>query len=66
MAIKLMQVQSELFILTDYCIYICILDEALVDMVVKDGQPYSVVENEAFIKFVSILDPASTILGRKA
>lgn len=42
------------------------LAEALVDMRVKDGRALSVVEEEAFIRFVSIPDPASTIPARKA
>lgn len=42
------------------------LDEALVDMIVKDGQPFCVVEDEGFRKFVCILDPTYAILGRKA
>lgn len=42
------------------------LAEALVDMRVTDGRASSVVEDEAFLRLVSIPDPASAIPGRKA
>ncbi len=42
------------------------LYEALVDMIVKDGQPFSVVEDEGFRNFVKILDPSNTIPSRKS
>ncbi len=42
------------------------LDEALVDMIVKDGQPSSMVEDEGFRNFVKILDPSYTIPSRKS
>ncbi len=42
------------------------LYEALVNMIVRDGQPFSVVEDEVFRSFASILDPTHIIPGRKA
>ncbi len=42
------------------------LDEALVDMIVKDGQPVSLVKDEGFRNFVKILDPSYTIPSRKS
>lgn len=41
------------------------LDEALVDMIVKDGQSFSVVEDEEFRNFIKILDPSYSIPTRK-
>ncbi len=41
------------------------LDEALVDMIVKDGQPFSIVEDEEFRNFIKILDPSYSIPSRK-
>ncbi|KAG7514676.1 zinc finger BED domain-containing 4-like [Solea senegalensis] len=42
------------------------LDEALLNLVIVDTQPLSVVENEGFRAFVHLLDPTYTIPGRKA
>jgi len=42
------------------------LDDALVEMVVKDLQPFSVVEDEGFRAFVGKLDPAYTLPTRRA
>ena len=42
------------------------LDEALLNLIVIDTQPLSVVENEGFRAFVHLLDPTYTIPGRKA
>ncbi|TWW54792.1 hypothetical protein D4764_01G0007630 [Takifugu flavidus] len=42
------------------------LDEALVDMIVKDGRPFSIVEGEGFQNFIKILDPSYSIPSRKA
>ncbi|XP_055082535.1 E3 SUMO-protein ligase ZBED1-like isoform X2 [Periophthalmus magnuspinnatus] len=33
------------------------LDEAIVDMIIKDGQPFSMVEGEGFTNLLKILDP---------
>lgn len=41
------------------------LDEALLDMIVKDGQPFSIVEDEGFQQFIKILDPSYSVLSRK-
>nr|XP_046263256.1 E3 SUMO-protein ligase ZBED1-like isoform X2 [Scatophagus argus] len=41
------------------------LDEALVDMIVKDSQPFSIVDNEGFQNFVKILDPSYSLSSRK-
>ncbi|TWW56101.1 hypothetical protein D4764_08G0000880 [Takifugu flavidus] len=41
------------------------LDEALVDMIVKDGQPFSIIEDEGFQNFIKILDPSYSIPSRK-
>lgn len=41
------------------------LDEALVDMIVKDGQPFSIVEDEGFQNFIKILDPSYSIPSHK-
>lgn len=41
------------------------LDEALVDMIVKDGQPFSIVEDEGFQNFIKILDPSYSTPSRK-
>ncbi|TWW71070.1 hypothetical protein D4764_17G0005530 [Takifugu flavidus] len=37
------------------------LDEALMDMIVKDGQPFSIIEDERFQNFIKILDPSFSI-----
>ncbi|XP_052407935.1 zinc finger BED domain-containing protein 4-like [Carassius gibelio] len=42
------------------------LDEALVDMVVKDLQPFTIVEDEGFMAFVNKLDPSYVLPSRKA
>ena len=42
------------------------LDEALVNMVVKDSQPFSIVEDGGFKAFVALLDPTYTMPSRKA
>ncbi|KAM3623100.1 uncharacterized protein V6R79_007000 [Siganus canaliculatus] len=42
------------------------LDAALVDMVVKDAQPFSIVEDKGFKAFVNLLDPTYIIPSRKA
>ena len=41
------------------------LDEALLEMVVVDAQPLSIVENAGFKAFVNLLDPTYIIPGRK-
>ena len=41
------------------------LDEALLQMVVVDAQPLSIVENAGFKAFVNLLDPTYIIPGRK-
>ena len=43
-----------------------LLDEALVNMVVKDSQPFSIVEDGGFKAFVALLDPTYTMPSRKA
>ncbi|XP_039616000.1 E3 SUMO-protein ligase ZBED1-like [Polypterus senegalus] len=42
------------------------LDEALVDMVIKDLQPFSTVEDKGFKAFVNKLDPSYILPTRKA
>ncbi|XP_077097966.1 E3 SUMO-protein ligase ZBED1-like [Siphateles boraxobius] len=42
------------------------LDEALVNMVVKDSQPFSIVDDCGFKEFVSLLDSTYTLPSRKA
>ncbi len=42
------------------------LDEALVDMVVKDFQPFAIVEDMGFRAFVNKLDPSYVLPSRKA
>ena len=42
------------------------LDDALVDVIVKDAQPFALVEDEGFKAFVHLLDPTYNIPGRKA
>ena len=42
------------------------IDGALLDMVVKDCQPFSIVEDVGFKKFVSLLDPNYILPSRKA
>ncbi|XP_077083186.1 E3 SUMO-protein ligase ZBED1-like [Siphateles boraxobius] len=42
------------------------LDEALVNMVVKDSQPFSIVDDCGFKVFVALLDPTYTLPSRKA
>ncbi|XP_056442541.1 E3 SUMO-protein ligase ZBED1-like isoform X2 [Gadus chalcogrammus] len=42
------------------------LDEALVNMVVEDSQPFSIVEDGGFKAFVALLDPTYTMPSRKA
>lgn len=41
------------------------LDEALVNMVVKDSQPFSIVDDTSFKEFVALLDPTYTVPSRK-
>lgn len=41
------------------------LDEALVDMVAKDSQPFTVVEDEGFRGFVQKLDPTYILPSRQ-
>ncbi|XP_036069592.1 zinc finger BED domain-containing protein [Oryzias melastigma] len=43
-----------------------LLDEALVDMVIKDSQPFSVVEDEGFRDFVDLLDPTYILPTKRA
>ena len=43
-----------------------LIDGALLDMVVKDCQPFSIVEDVGFKKFVSLLDPNYILPSRKA
>ena len=42
------------------------LDDALVNMIVKDVQPFTLVEDDGFKAFVHLLDPTYNIPGRKA
>ena len=42
------------------------IDGALLDMIVKDCQPFSIVEDVGFKKFVSLLDPNYILPSRKA
>lgn len=42
-----------------------LLDDALVDMVIKDSQPFSVVEDEGFRNFVDLLDPTYILPTKK-
>ncbi|XP_078800180.1 E3 SUMO-protein ligase ZBED1-like [Oryzias latipes] len=42
------------------------LDSALVDMIVMDAQPFSIVEDKGFKAFVNLLDPSYIIPNRKA
>lgn len=42
------------------------LDEALVNMVVKDSQPFSIVDDCGFKEFVALLDPTYTLPSRRA
>ncbi|XP_076844433.1 uncharacterized protein LOC143489357 [Brachyhypopomus gauderio] len=42
------------------------LDEALVSMIVKDTQPFSIVEDKGFRDFVATLDPTYVLPTRKA
>ena len=42
------------------------LDEALLNLIIIDAQPLSLVENEGFRAFVQLLDPTYVIPGRKA
>ncbi|KAJ3581313.1 hypothetical protein NHX12_016785 [Muraenolepis orangiensis] len=42
------------------------LDEALVNMVVKDSQPFSIVDDCGFKEFVALLDPTFTLPSRRA
>ncbi|KAG1925517.1 zinc finger BED domain-containing protein [Pimephales promelas] len=41
------------------------LDEALLNMVVKDLQPFTIVEDEGFRAFVNKLDPSYVLPSRK-
>lgn len=41
------------------------LDEALVSMIVKDTQPFSIVEDAGFREFVAKLDPTYVLPTRK-
>lgn len=40
------------------------MDEALVDLIVKDLQPFSIVEDSGFKTFVSMLDPTYILPSR--
>lgn len=42
------------------------LDEALVNIIVKDLQPFSIVEDSGFRDFVALLDPSYTLPSRRA
>ncbi|XP_027130285.1 zinc finger BED domain-containing protein 1-like [Larimichthys crocea] len=42
------------------------LDEALVNMVVNDSQPFSIVDDCGFKEFVALLDPTYTLPSRQA
>lgn len=42
------------------------LDLALVNMIVKDAQPFSIVEDHGFKAFVNLLDPTYILPTRKA
>ncbi|KAK7882297.1 hypothetical protein WMY93_028471 [Mugilogobius chulae] len=42
-----------------------LLDEAIVDMIIKDGQPFSMVEGEGFTNLMEILDPLYKVPCRK-
>ncbi|CAM4480223.1 unnamed protein product [Leuciscus chuanchicus] len=41
------------------------LDEALINMVVKDLQPFTIVDDEGFREFVNKLDPSYVLPSRK-
>ncbi|KAM7378282.1 hypothetical protein PAMA_013265 [Pampus argenteus] len=41
------------------------LDEALVNMVVKDSQPFSIMDDCGFKEFVALLDPTYTLPSRQ-
>ena len=41
------------------------LDNALVSMIVKDTQPFSIVDDQGFRDFVAILDPNYVLPTRK-
>ncbi|XP_053966175.1 E3 SUMO-protein ligase ZBED1-like [Anastrepha ludens] len=40
------------------------IDRALTEMIAKDVQPYSVIENEGFIKYTQVLDPRYKLPSR--
>lgn len=42
------------------------LDEALVNMLVKDSQPFSIVDDCGFKEFVALLDPTYTLPSKQA
>lgn len=42
------------------------LDEALVNVIVKDLQPFSIVDDSGFKDFVALLDPTYTLPSRRA
>ena len=42
------------------------MDEALVNMVVKDLQPFFIVDDSGFKNFVALLDPIYTLSSRQA
>ncbi|XP_038131113.1 uncharacterized protein LOC119776642 isoform X1 [Cyprinodon tularosa] len=43
-----------------------VLDEALVNMLVKDSQPFSIVDDCGFKEFVALLDPTYTLPSKQA
>ena len=41
------------------------IDNALVNMIVKDSQPFTIVDDAGFREFVGLLDPTYIIPSRK-
>lgn len=41
------------------------LDEAVANLIVKDSQPFSVVEDEGFRELIHLLDPTYVLPTRK-